>query len=71
MSGNAEQLNAPHVLVVCSILCWQSAECCSEFSKLDDDTDIWHVDDSHIGSDDRQRDITESSTDNESDIDVE
>jgi len=56
---------------VCSVLCWQSVECCSEFSQPDDDAGIRYVDDADVGADDWQRDVAEPGADDESDVDVE
>jgi len=55
---------------VCSVVCWQPAERRSEFSKLDNDADIGHIDNTDVSTDDGQRDVTESSTDDESNVDI-
>ena len=57
-------------LSVCSFVRRTAVKCRSEFSKPDDDTDVWYVDDTNVGADDGQCDIAESGADNESDVDV-
>ena len=72
-----EEIRGPHLLLltdvivaVCSIVRWQPIECRSKFSQLDDNTDVQYVNDTDVGTDDWQCDVTESGADDESDVDV-